>query len=212
MYNEPEIMGPGASEVQAVADATGSPHELPSQDSLPGLDLSFPFGRPENINWEEIDQAGIILIKELNLRPWIKTTEYCSGHPLDRPAGELSLLYPISTGENVYEEIHTLDLAYVRGLISDIYFRRRKQELRDIGATRFFLNVNVYNQTIFQDWIRALTTMVMVATNSGINLLNVRYNQLRLGMNYSIYWDYWTMEERDLIHALTLECLSHFPV
>ena len=218
---KPEIAGPGAHEIEAVPDATGhsgdptvvfeeEPETLAEPE--PQIDPAFPFGRPENIDYTKIDQVGVKLIQEVNLRPWIKSTEYCSGHPLDRPADEYSEIYPYVTGENVYKEINKLDLAYVRGLIPDVFFRHRKAEIREMGATRFYLNVNVYNLGIFLEWARLFGTFVVMATNSTINPLIVRYNPLRVGMNYSIYWDYWTAEERELIHTIALDSLSNFPV
>jgi hypothetical protein len=220
--NNPEIAGPGAASIEAIPDGTGfsgddtqwkkEPPAPAVESEEPEFDPNFPFGKPADIDWTKIDTPGSILLKELNLRSWMQSTEYCSGHPLDRPADESSELYPYVTGENVYVEIAKLDMAYTRGVISDVYFRHRKRELREIGGTRFFLNVNVYNQTIFQDWVRMLGTMVMMSLGGAINPLVVRYNPLRPGTNYSIYLDYWTLDERDIIHALVLSSLAQFPV
>lgn len=216
--NKPEIMGPGAHEIhQTIADATGfsggeSAVLLQEAQNETEPDPEFPFGHPNNIDWTKIDSAGIQLIKEINLRPWMKSTEYCSGHPLDRPSDEKSEFYPYITGNDVYEEIGKLDMAYIRGLIPDVFFRRRKQELRERGATRFYLNVNVYNIAIFQQWTRMLSTLIIMSTNSILDPLIVRYNPVRPGMNYTIHWDYWTLAERELIHQLAFDSLMHFPV
>lgn len=228
---KPEIFGPDADKVELehVPDGTGFSGETAEQpaglaeeiiaeifkeqeeDEI-AMDPMYPFGRPENIDYAELDQAGIQLIQEVNLRPWMKSVEYCSGHPLNRPPDEPSYLYPFVSGENVYEEINRLDLAHIRGLIPDPYFRYRKQELRQQGMTRFYLNVNVFNMMIFQEWARIFSTLVTVATQSSVNPLIARFNPLRPGINYSFYWDYWTVEERQLIHAVALDALSNFPL
>lgn len=227
-----EILGPGASKIKViepVADATGFPgDDTPEPASGPAeaavlesaapppaektIDPFFPFGTPNDIDWNTIDKAGAELIQEINLRPWIKSVEYCSGHPLDRPPDEESGLYPYVSGENVYDEISKLDMAFVRGLIPDVYFRYRKQELRTQGMTRFYLNVNVYNIEIFLEWTKAISHLVTIMTQSAINPVVVRYNPLRPGVNYSIYWDYWTMDERDMIHDAVSTALNHIPI
>lgn len=232
----PEVFGPGASKIKViepVADATGFPGddkpeppagpaeeavleaakaaEVPPPQQKP-IDPYFPFGAPQDIDWKKIDSAGVELLQELNMRPWIKSVEYCSGHPLDRPPDEASELYPYVSGENVYDEITKLDMAFVRGLIPDQYFRYRKQELRTQGMTRFYLNVNVYNIDIFLEWTRSIAQLVTIMTNSSINPVVVRYNPLRPGTNYSIYWDYWTMDEQMLIHDAVETALLHIPV
>jgi hypothetical protein len=220
---EPEIAGPEAHKVEVVpvqgevaTEKPAGPAEQTVLDSVkpeaPPLDPSFPFGRPENIDYKILDEAGHDLIKELNLRPWVKTVEYCSGHPLDRFPEEQSELYPYATGENVYEEIAKLDMAYLRGLVNDTYFKHRKTELRSAGATRFYLNMNVYNLGIFLEWTRLLSALIIATTNSGLYPLIVRLNPLRPGVNVSVYWDYWTLEERDMIHDLFLVSLNNFPV
>lgn len=200
---QPEIAGPDASVIQPTDSA---------EPIKPQIDPAFPFGRPEEIDWTQLDTSGIVLINELNLRPWIKSTEYCSGHPLNRHPEEISELYPYVTGEDVYEETSKLDRAYLRGLIPDVYFRSRKRDLRENGITRFYLNINVYNLTIFHDWIKVFSSIVMVASGSSSNPLIVRYNPLRVGINYTLYWDYWTTEERDLIHNIAIQSLNNFPV
>jgi hypothetical protein len=226
--NLPQLQGPGAKkiEIEHVPDGTGfsgsdeepaGPAEEAGAESVKKeepmeFDPEFPFGTPAAIDWNEIDAPGRDMLKELNLRPWIKSTEYCSGHPLDRPVDEPSKLYPYVTGENVYEEIANLDMAYIRGLVNDTYFRHRKTELRALGATRFYLNVNVYDNAIFSEWIRLLAALVAAATNSGLYPLIVRENPLRPGKNVSLVWDYWTAEERDMIHHLVMVSLNHFPV
>ena len=222
--NKPEIVGPHADlvEVEPIPDGTGFSGDgsqvepVQSNESHeqkePVFDPEFPFGRPENIKWSEIDAAGVELLKEINLRPWMKSTEYCSGHPLDRPENELSSLYPYVTGENVYQEIDKLDRAYLRGLINDTFFRSRKKELREAGATRFFLNVNIYNNDIYLEWIKLLAALVASATPNGLYPLIVRENPLRPGHNVSLIWDYWTSEERDMIHYLIMVSLNSFPV
>lgn len=233
---KPTIVGPDADEikVEQIPDATG--YSIPEMDeeaepigvaeaslllgakkaadeaSKPTIDPAFPFGRPEDIDWSKIDAAGHDLLKEVNIRPWMKSVEYCSGHPLNRHPEELSELYPYVTGENVYEEINRLDLAFIRGLIPDVFFRYRKQEIRSMGATRFYLNVNVYSIEIFLQWTKILAGMVTASTQSVTNPLIVRFNPNRPGVNYSIYWDYWTAEERNLIHYLVSESLDSVPV
>lgn len=221
MSTAPELHGPGAGkiEIEAVPDGTGFSGEekIPEkteevQQQEDPFDPAFPFGRPEAIHWDEIDAPGITMLKELNLRSWVKSTEYCSGHPLDRPANEPSDLYPYVTGENVYEAIAKLDMAYMRGLVNDTFFRHRKQELRSAGATRFYLNVNVYDYAIFSDWVRVLASLVAATTNSVLYPLIVRENPLRIGKNISIIWDYWTAQEREMIHHLIMASLNEFPV
>jgi hypothetical protein len=217
--NTPQIEGPEAHkiEIEPIPDATGfsgedAPAEKQAENKQDVPDPTFPFGRPEHINWEEIDPAGHELLKEINLRQWMKTTEYCSGHPLDRPLNEASELYPYITGENVYEEIHRLDLAYMRGLVNDSFFKHRKLELRNAGCTRFYLNVNVYDLEIFLQWTRFISTLVIASMNSSVYPLVVRFNPLRPGNNVSLYWDYWTMDEREMIHGLLMASLAQFPV
>lgn len=209
--NAPEIVGPGANDIEAIPDSTGYSGEAPAFQEVI-IDPSFPFGKPSEIDWTKIDAPGIPLLKELNIRSWVQSTEYCSGHPLDRPPNEPSELYPYVTGENVYEQIYHLDMAYMRGLVSDLYFRHRKHELREIGATRFYLNVNVYNMDIFHDWVKVMGSMLTTITNTDVNLLTTRYNSARPGNNYSIYWDYWTLAEREIIHAVALNSLIDIPV
>jgi len=232
MANEkPEIHGPDAATISAsIPDGIG--HSLNEGEEVPEgvaealaqaiaaaaetekveLDPMFPFGTPDQIDYKELDQAGVKLIQELNKRPWIKTVEYCSGHPLNRHPEEASELYPYVTGENVYEETDKLDMAFIRGVVPDQFFRRRKRELREQGLTRFYLNVNVYSLPIFMDWVRTLAAAVMVVTQQGLNPLIIRFNPIRTGVNYSIYWDYWTLEERDLIHNLALDTLNQIPI
>lgn len=231
MANDPQVYGPGAPEIEleAVPDATGSPYSPddtaaapngPAEQSIadankvpePEPDPMFPFGKPENIDYSLLDPVGHELIAEFNLRPWVKTTEYCSGHPLDRPIDEGSELYPYVTGENVYAELQKLDYAYIRGLINDNYFKHRKTELREAGATRFYLNVNVYDISTFLEWARLASALVIAATHSDLYPLIIRFNPLRPGTNFSIYWDYWTLDERDLIHTVLLTALMNFPV
>lgn len=221
---QPEIAGPGAASIQSVPDGTGHSTDevfILDADQLEAeeveepvieIDPAFPFGRPENIDWAQIDPAGVTLLQEVNLRSWMKSTEYCSGHPLNRPPNEVSKLYPLVTGENVYEEINRIDTAFLRGLIPDVYFRQRKQDLRQQGMTRFYLNVNVYNIEIFQEWLKFFCSVVTLATQTQLNPVVIRYNPMRPGMNYSIYWDYWTIEERDMIHTLIMNSLSQFPI
>jgi hypothetical protein len=224
----PEIAGPGAEGIQ-VQTGAATPNEvvqeIPPQlkKFLGGLaaavqeqaeaeskvDPSFPFGKPEDIDYSTLDSAGITMIQELNKRPWIKTVEYCSGHPLDRPTGEQSELYPYATGENVYVENAKLDMAFVRGLVPDQYYRHRKEELRKAGMTRFFLNVNVENLVPFMEWVTYISKIITIATNTIINPVIVRYNPLRPGVNFSVYWDYWTLEERQLIHSAVMDALQH---
>jgi hypothetical protein len=179
------------------------------------IDAEFPFGRPEVIDWDELDKEGHPLIKEINLRPWMKSTEYCSGHPLDRPKDEQtgwgSRISDVLS-ENVYVEISKLDMAYLRGAIPDVYYRRRKLQLRDEGATRFYLNINVYNLVPFMQWIRTFSVTLLSLLGSDYNPIVVRMNPLRPGLNYTIYWDYWSMDERVMIHDLALRTLQQFPV
>src|SRR5277367_5848603 len=144
-----EVFGPGASKIKViepVADATGFPGDdtpeppagpveaailedmkskiaAAEEEAEKPIDPFFPFGTPNQIDWTKIDQAGVEMLQELNLRPWIKSVEYCSGHPLDRPPDEVSALYPYVSGENVYDEIDKLDMAFIRGLIPDQFFR-----------------------------------------------------------------------------------------
>ena len=228
--NEPQIFGPGAAAVQmeAIPDATGHPGEPDEQPAVGAekqvveqaqadqpqaeVDPVYPFGKPDKINYKELDQEGVQLITELNLRPWVKTVEYCSGHPLDRPIDEPSDLYPYATGENVYEQMQALDMAYMRGLINSTYFKHRKNELREAGATRFYLNVNVLDETIFKEWVKLASALVIATTHNGLYPLNVQFNPLRSGNNYSLYWDYWTLEEREMIHNILLATLDNFPV
>lgn len=224
---EPQIAGPGAEgiKVQTTPIIDEGKEDLPEglKKLLGGIavavqeqaeaeskvDPFFPFGKPEDINYSELDSAGITMIQEINKRPWIKTVEYCSGHPLDRPTGEQSELYPYATGENVYMETARLESSFVRGLIPDQYFRHRKEELRKAGITRFYLNVNVENMIPFMEWVGYISKLVVMATNTLINPVVVRYNPLRPGINYSIYWDYWTLEERHLIHSVVMDALQH---
>lgn len=229
--NKPEIFGPGAGlvKIEAIPDATGHPGEpevekpagpaeqqvvdqAQAEQQQEEVDPAFPFGKPDKIDYKELDIAGHELITELNLRPWIKTVEYCSGHPLDRFPEEKSDLYPYGTGENVYEEMQKLDMAFMRGLINDTYFKYRKKELREVGATRFYLNVNVYDEKIFKEWIKLASSLVIATTHNGLYPLKVQFNPLRFGTNYSIYWDYWTMEEREMVHVILLTALQNFPV
>lgn len=235
---KPEIYGPGKHKIQVsepVPDATGhsnSEPEVPMVEAFeetqeivdaiadsfiplefePEPDPSFPFGTPDQIDYTKLDKAGVELIQELNKRPWVKTVEYCSGHPLDRPADELSELYPYVSGENVYQEINKLDMAMTRGLISDRYFRYRKNDLQTVGATRFFLNVNVMDIKIFQSFVKVCSQLLTVTTQSVVNPIIVRMNPLRPGNNFSIHWDYWTMAERNMIHAILLDALYNIPV
>lgn len=112
MLTHPEIHGPFADQVkyEPVSQPDGfaeSHSEVSASDLLTDhtveespmdepqnqveekeIDPSFPFGTPDEIKWSEIDQAGLILIKEINTRTWMKSTEYCSGHPLDRAQSE----------------------------------------------------------------------------------------------------------------------------
>lgn len=239
MSDQPEIFGPGAELVQTVPDATGHSGEettpviavaVTSSDGVgiaqaieevveelqsepePVVNPQFPFGHPDNIDWSKIDPAGVNMLKDLNARSWIKSVEYCSGHPANRPANEGSALYPPANGRNPYEDINTLDNAYLRGAIPDVYFRYQKQEIRQSTITRFYLNVNVYNIAIFQAWVKLLSTMITMATNTVLNPVLVRYNPLRPGINYTIAWDYWTLEERDLIHQVVTDSLANYPV
>lgn len=228
MPNEPEIAGPGAEGIQVQttsATATEVAQTLPEglKQFLGGLaaavqeqaeaeasvDPMFPFGKPEEIDYSELDSAGISMIQAINKQPWIKTVEYCSGHPLDRPTGEQSALYPYATGENVYMETAKLDSAFVRGLVPDQYYRHRKEELRKAGMTRFYLNVNVEDLAIFMTWVGYISKIIVMTTNTLINPVVIRYNPLRPGVNFSIYWDYWTLEERHLIHAAIMDALQH---
>lgn len=223
----PIISGPAAAEVsikmenladnaegqETMAEFVGVPaSEIPGDQQEVSIDPEFPFGRPENIDWSTIDQAGISLLHEVNNRIWMKSTEYCSGHPLDRPEGETSVLYPYRTGENVYGELSRLDMAFVRGLLPDMYFRARKRELREQGSTRFYLNVNVYDVDVFQSWIKTLSSLVMVLSGDPTNPVRVTLHSLRPGYNFSIAWDYWSMEERQMIHDIMLQSLMEFPV
>lgn len=215
---QPEIVGPGAASIEIdMSDCQTAP-DIPTvteesiKEELPQIDPSFPFGHPDNLDYSTLDKAGQELVAAINLRPWIKTVEYCSGHPFDRPTDENSALYPYGSGENVYEEINKLDAAYVRGLLPEVYFRTRKADLRSAGATRFYLNVNVYNMIVFTDWIKLFSGVVTLATQTHSNPLVVRLNPTRPGINYSLYWDYWCMEERTMIHYLALDTLNHFPV
>lgn len=225
MSTEPEVHGPGAKEIQieAIPDGTGfsgdvaevEATEVKNETTAPvekEFDPAFPFGRVEDIDWNKIDAPGRDMLKELNLRSWVKSTEYCSGHPLNRPIDEVSDLYPYVSGENVYEEIARLDMAYIRGLINDTFFKQRKTELRSTGATRFYLNVNVYDYAIFSEWVKVLASLVAATTSSMLYPLIVRENPLRPGKNISLAWDYWTVEERDMIHQLVMVALNNFPV
>jgi|SRR5208337_323878 len=224
---KPQIAGPGAEGIKVQTEPTavevkeGMPEGLKKllgglaaavqeqAEAEAQIDPSFPFGKPEEIDYSELDSAGITMIQEINKRPWIKTVEYCSGHPLDRPTGEQSELYPYATGENVYLETAKLESAFVRGLIPDQYFRHRKDELRRAGITRFYLNVNIEDMIPFMGWIGYISKLVVMATNTLVNPVVVRYNPLRPGINFSIYWDYWTLEERHLIHSVVMDALQH---
>jgi hypothetical protein len=221
--NLPGVFGPDADKTSTVPDGTG----FSAEETAPAaaaqaapvaaaeeleFDPLFPFGTPDQIDMKTLDKAGIALLAELNQRSWVKSVEYCSGHPLDRPIDEPSELYPYVSGENVYKEIHKLELAFVRGVVPDQYFRHRKQELRTQGMTRFYLNVNVYSLPVFIEWSRIMSSMLTVATQQAINPLVVRFNPLRDGLNFSIYWDYWTLEERNMIHDIALHALQHIPV
>lgn len=231
MANNPEVFGPDAAKLiesiesnnkePGIEQGSGAVAESVAQ-LTPGYEkefaaefqqhIMFPFGLPEHIDWTTADKAGLQFITELNKRPWVKTVEYCSGHPLNRPIDEVSDYYPDITGEDVYEEINMLDNAFVRGLIPDQYFRARKQELRESGQTRFYVSMNVYNLTIFMNWTKHFAMLLMIATGSDINPLVVRYHPMRPGVNFSLHWDYWTVNERDIIHTLALDSLNQFPI
>jgi hypothetical protein len=103
-------------------------------------------------------------------------------------------------------------MAFVKGLINETYFKYRKTELRTAGATRFYLNVNVYNLGIFLEWTRLLSIMVLKAMNSSLYPLIVRLNPIRPGINFTLAWDYWTLDEREMIHALIMTSLNNIPV
>lgn len=193
--------------VEVSPDAVISPNQVTKEkeEELPQvtmglltIDPEFPFGKPENINLAEVDPMGHPLLKEVNLRPWMKSTEYHGGDPLDEI--------------DVYQAINRLDRKYVRGVIPDVQFRRAKAQLREEGINRFFLNVNVYNLVPFTKWIKNVSVALISIVGSTYNPLVVRMNPLRPTLNFSMYWDYWTIEEKLMIHSLFVETLQQIPV
>jgi len=61
----------------------------------------------------------------------------------------------------------------------------------------------------FMEWVTYISKIITIATNTIINPVIVRYNPLRPGVNFSVYWDYWTLEERQLIHSAVMDALQH---
>lgn len=157
------------------------------------VNLEFPFGPPDSIDWTEINPVGHVLLKEVNARSWVKSTEYHAGMVSDIHAPA---------------ELANLDLKFVRGVIPDIQFRRIKRAMQEEFIARFYLNVNVYAMTPFMTWMKSLAMTMASIQGDGLNPVMVRYNPLRPNANFTITWDYWTKHEQLMIHEIAVDTLQ----
>ena len=62
------------------------------------VSLRYPYDLPNEIVYKDLDRPGRALIKEINLHPWMESTDYCAGHPPDRPAKESTPLSLLKAG------------------------------------------------------------------------------------------------------------------
>lgn len=182
------------------------------------LDHEFPYGRPEQLDYTTVDIAGHDLLKALNTTDWIKTVEYCSGHPLDRPLTEGTHKGPFHINDDgspirldPYREFSEIDAQFMKGLCD----RRRRDELRqnmeEMSRVTFFLHVNVYNSDKFFKWVKVTQSGLLQAFGMDAYVVfpfRVMYQALRIQNSYNLTIDYFSVRDRAMIHLIMIEALK----
>lgn len=191
---------------------------LLSTGNLPP-DPTFPYGRVEDINYNQLDPAGHNLIKEINKRPWIATVSYCSGHPFNRPKEEDTpytehLTYKGKPRWEFAEEMHKLN-KQVRGhrISKDIY-RTEIKDLIEASRSWFNLTMNVYKTEPFLQWMRSF---FVAYTNTFLQFQLYRPPEVTLNPlfpipNYTLVCGYFGVEHRTGLHTLLSESIRNIPI
>jgi hypothetical protein len=200
------------------------PKHPASRENVPSGNACYPYGEPEDINYDLIDPIGRRLIKELNMRPWISTVSYCSGHPQDRPideeTAESTTHYMPSSDPpkpvrwNFYEELYRM--SSLGADLPEGKMEEAQDELAESSITEFNLSVHVLNHHAFVVWIRTVNTALRMFVGREAlrdRPIDVRLNlNMRRGMNYIITWPYFTVKERTIFHEIMLGTLDNIPV
>lgn len=179
-------------------------------------DPEFPFGRPADINYDKVDEIGRPLIKEINKRAWVQSTEYCSGHPPDRPLGEKTKWYPGEGGQKIFQDcIGDLMRYRMNGVISQHELDMKMVDLHQRYSSYFYLNVNVYQMNIFRQWLGSLQRLIFEVWGEDAlfhRILDIKFHPIRPQLNFTIRFTYFSVEDREKIHQTILDSLHYFPV
>ena len=179
----------------------------------------YPYDLPNEIVYKELDQMGRALIKEINLHPWMESTDYCAGHPPDRPAKESTPLSLLKAGSpkmdalrwDFFEELAKLKQ---RSKPGDKYYTEVRR-LGDQSRSRFYLNLNLYLLPPFLNWARRVDLIVSRIFVGGLpiyRLPEVQFHPSRPGLNVTWSFDYYSVEDRRVFHQILLDTLQGLPI
>ena len=179
----------------------------------------FPYGPPEEIVWKDIDPVGHRLIKEINLRPWIATVAYCSGHPADRPVEEETpwcqkLTWNGLSRWNFYQEGVKLERQLRGHRIGKAAYNEQVQNLIETSRAHFSLNVNVYVMAPFLQWLRTVYTVYLQTFMRMpiYKLPEVSLNPMSPIPHFNIMVGYFGVEHRESLHELFVDSLRVVPI
>lgn len=184
----------------------------------------YPYDYPNKIVYKELDQVGRALIKEINLHPWMDSTDYCAGHPPDRPANESTPVSLSKAGNakldslrwNFFKELTKLKQRGRAKKINPEKFHVEAQRLLDRSRSRFCLNLNVYAMPVFLGWARQVEMEVGLIFDGKIlphyQPPAIRLNPGRPGLNVTWTFEFYSAEERRVFHQILLDTLRMIPI
>ena len=59
------------------------------------VSFRYPYDLPNEIVYKDLDQVGRALIKEINLHPWMSSTDYCAGIRTGPPGERINAVEPL---------------------------------------------------------------------------------------------------------------------
>ena len=188
-------------------------------------DPLFPYGAPEELDYATLDQAGVELIKEINRHPWIATTEYCSGHPSDRPPTEetahtaehnriVMATMPTAFRWDFWEELQRLTDYHLKGKIGKTDYVTRQAMLVECSKATLYFGAQVSVVRPFFGWMRLVYSgFGEIFTGSPLySMPTLTVDPMRKLMRIHFSFDYYGVAHRERAHNILMTSLMEFPI